>query len=141
MKHRRRVLILCTGNSCRSQMAEGWIRHLLGDAWLASSAGTEPAERVHPLAVRVMDEVGIDLSAAVPALVTDFLPQQWDLVVTVCDSAKETCPVFPLPVETLHSSFPDPADAMGSEEQRLSVFRSVRDQIRERLIPELVKRG
>ena len=134
---RRRVLVLCTGNSCRSQMAEGWVNHLLGERWEAASAGTEPAIAVHPLAVRVMAEVGVDIAGVVPKSVDALLDQPWDLVITVCDSARESCPVFPSPVEQIHISFPDPARATGSEEERLAVFRAVRDDIRERLLGAL----
>lgn len=132
--------MLCTGNSCRSQMAEGWINHQLGEGWEARSAGTEPAARVHPLAVRAMAEVGVDISGARPTSVGAYLDQPWDLVVTVCDSAKEACPVFPRPVEKIHLSFFDPAAAEGTEEERLVVFRRVRDEIRERLLPALRRR-
>jgi arsenate reductase len=134
---RKRVLILCTGNSCRSQMAEGWVNHLLKGRWEARSAGTSPAERVHPLAVRVMAEAGIDISEQVPQRVDRFVREPWDLVITVCDSAAETCPVFPGRVERKHVSFPDPAGATGTEDERLAVFRSVRDDIRQRLLPVL----
>ena len=136
----QRVLILCTGNSCRSQMAEGWVNHELGETWEARSAGTKPAEGVHPLAVRAMVEVEVDISRGRPELVDVYLDQPWDLVVTVCDSARESCPVFPGPVETLHLSFPDPADARGSDDEILAVFRAVRDAIRDRLLPEIRRR-
>lgn len=136
----RRVLILCTGNSCRSQMAEGWVNHLLGGRWQARSAGTRPAAAVHPLAVKVMAEVGVDISGGRPAHLEACLEQRWDLVVTVCDSAKESCPIFPKPVKAMHVSFPDPAEATGTEEERLAVFRAVRDDIRSRLLPELERR-
>ena len=136
----RRVLILCTGNSCRSQMAEGLVNQLLPDRWSASSAGTLPAERVHPLAIRAMAEVGIDISHARPKALGALLDRPWDLVVTVCDSARESCPVLPRPVEQLHLSFPDPALATGDEEERLAVFRAVRDDIRTRLVRELAGR-
>ena len=138
---RRRVLILCTGNSCRSQMAEGWINHLLGERWQAWSAGTRPAAAMHPLAVRAMAEVGIDISGSRPEHVDAYLGQAWDLIVTVCDSARESCPMFPRPVEQIHVSFPDPAEATGTEEERLAVFRAVRDDIRARLLPELEHRA
>ena len=141
MSDHNSVLILCTGNSCRSQMAEGWINHELGDTWLARSAGTDPAEHVNALAVRAMAEVGIDISNGIPETVGRYLDQPWDLVITVCDSAKETCPVFPGTVEQIHVSFPDPADAEGSEDERIAVFRSVRDAIRKRLLPEVARRG
>ncbi len=122
-------------------MAEGWITAELGDRWEVRSAGTDPAPHVHPLAIRVMHEVGVDLGAATPAHIDAYLGTPWDLVVTVCDTARETCPVFPRPVEQLHMAFPDPAAAEGTEEERLAVFRDVRDAIRARLIPELARRG
>lgn len=136
-----RVLILCTGNSCRSQMAEGWVNHELAGTWIARSAGTRPAEQVHPLAITAMAEVGIDISEGTPESVDRYLDAPWDLVITVCDSAKETCPIFPRPVESLHISFPDPADAGGSDEEIMNVFRSVRDDIRKRLVDEVRQRG
>ena len=127
-----RVLILCTGNSARSQMAEGWLRHFGGDAFEVASAGTRPAERVNPLAVRAMAEVGIDLSAHYPKHLEHFLNDQWDYVITVCDRANEECPIFPGGKRRTHWSFEDPAAAQGSEEERLAVFRRVRDEIRDR---------
>jgi arsenate reductase len=130
----KRVLILCTGNSCRSQMAEGFVNHLLDGRWEARSAGTQPAPRVHPLAVEAMAEAGIDISSGVPEHVDRYRDEAWDLVVTVCDSAKETCPTFPPPVERLHISFDDPASARGTEEERMAVFRRVRDEIRDHLV-------
>src|SRR5512147_263726 len=114
---KKRVLVLCTGNSCRSQMAEGWVNHLLGDSWEARSAGTAPAARVHPLAVRAMAEAGVDISGSVPENVRAHLDQPWDLVVTVCDSAQETCPAFPRPAPKTHVPFFDPALAEGTEEE------------------------
>ena len=140
MSEKKMVLILCTGNSCRSQMAEGWINHELGDTWLARSAGTDPAARVHPLAIRAMAEVGVDIRGGVPENVDRYFDQPWDLVITVCDSAEETCPVFPGAVERIHISFPDPADAGGSDDERMKVFRSVRDAIRQQLLPEVSRR-
>ena len=137
----KRVLVLCTGNSCRSQIAEGFINQLLAGRWEARSAGTNPAERVHRLAVRVMAEVGVDIAHGRPDHVDAYVREPWDLVVTVCDSARETCPWFPKPVERLHVSFDDPAGATGSEEERLHVFRRVRDEIRSRLLPALEARG
>ena len=138
---RKRVLILCTGNSCRSQMAEAWVNHVLGDRWEAHSAGTSPAKGVHPLSVRVMAEVGIDISGRVPQHVDRAVHEPWDLVVTVCDSARETCPNFPGRVEKAHVSFFDPALATGTEEERLAAFRRVRDDIRTRLLPILQMRS
>jgi arsenate reductase len=122
-------------------MAEGLVNQLLGGLWEAHSAGTLPAERVHPLAVRVMAEAGIDISNGGPKPVGPALEQPWDLVVTVCDSARETCPVFPRPVVQIHESFIDPARAEGSDEERLRVFRQVRDEIKERLLPIVASRS
>ena len=137
----KRVLVLCPGTSCRSQMAEGWVNHLLAGRWEARSAGTAPAARVHPLAVRAMAEAGVDISGGRPEHVSAHLDAPWDLVVTVCDSAQEACPSFPRPVEKLHLSFLDPAAAEGTDEERMAVFRRVRDEIRERLLPEVAARG
>jgi arsenate reductase len=139
-KAKKRVLIVCTGNSCRSQMAEGWVRHELGERWEVASAGTHPAGEVAPLAVRAMGEVGVDISAARPKHWAQFLDQRWDLVVTVCDSARESCPLFPGAGEQIHVSFPDPVAAVGSEKERLVVYRAVRDDIRTRLLPEIARR-
>lgn len=138
---KRRVLILCTGNSCRSQMAEGWVRHDLGDRWEVASAGTHPAWGVAPSAVRVMAEVGVDISRNTAKHWSEFLDQRWDLVVTVCDHARESCPLFPAAVEQMHMSFPDPTVAQGSEAEQLAVYRSVRDAIHEELLPEIASRG
>jgi arsenate reductase len=137
---KKRVLVLCTGNSCRSQMAEGFVNHLLADTWEARSAGTAPAARVHPLAVRAMSEAGVDLSRGVPENVRVYLDEPWDLVVTVCDSAQETCPAFPRPVPKIHVPFFDPALAEGTDEEKMAVFRRVRDEIRDRLVPEVKAR-
>jgi arsenate reductase len=120
-------------------MAEAWVNRLLAGRWEARSAGTAPAPVVHPLAVAVMAEEGIDISGARPELVDARLGEHWDLVVTVCDSAKEACPVFPGPVRRMHVGFEDPAEAVGSEEERLAVFRRVRDEIRSRLIPQILE--
>ena len=138
---KRRVLILCTGNSCRSQMAEGWVRHALGERWEVASAGTHPAWGVSPLAVSVMAEAGVDISQQGPKHWSRFLDQPWDLVVTVCDHARESCPIFPAAVEQIHVSFVDPTFAQGSEADRLSAHRAVRDEIRDRLLPEIAARG
>ena len=138
---RKRVLVLCTGNSCRSQMAEGWINALLGERWEARSAGTAPAARVHPLAVRAMAEVGVDIGGGKTEYVHACLDEPWNLVVTVCDSAQEICPVFPRPVEKVHVSFFDPAAAEGTDEEKMAVFRRLRDEIRDRLVPVVRSRG
>ncbi len=125
-----RILILCTGNSCRSQMAEGFLKSL--DANLqVYSAGTEPSGHIHPKAVEVMKEVGIDISDGFPKNVDQFLDQAFDYVITVCDNARETCPVFMGDVKNqLHIGFEDPAEATGSEEQIIAEFRRIRDEIR-----------
>jgi thioredoxin type arsenate reductase len=128
----RRVLFLCTHNSARSQMAEGFLRHLAGDRFQAASAGTE-GTRVHPLAVRAMREVGIDLGAHTSKTVDGLLEDPWDYVITVCDSAAERCPLFPAPTTRIHWSFEDPSRATGDEDQRLDTFRRIRDEIHARL--------
>ncbi len=125
-----RILILCTGNSCRSQMAEAWLKSF-DNRLEVYSAGTAPAERVHPKAVQVMAEVGLDISGNRPKSVDEFLPMSFDYVITVCDHAKETCPVFLGQVKhRLHIGFEDPAEASGTEEEVLAVFRRVRDEIK-----------
>jgi len=130
---KKRVLFLCTGNSCRSQMAEGWLRHLGNDRCEALSAGTQP-QGVSPLALRVMAEAGVDLSGHRSKSVDEFLEQDLHLLVTVCGGAKEACPVFLGKVrERRHWPFDDPAEARGSEEEVLTVFRRVRDEIRARI--------
>lgn len=144
-----RVLILCTGNSCRSQMAEGFLASF--DARLrVQSAGTKPAARVHPLAVQVMGEAGIDISGRSPQQVDQFLAEPFDCVITVCDHANETCPVFTGRVrQRLHIGFEDPAEATGTPDRVLEVFRRVRDEIRsdfhrlytETLLPRLNRRS
>ena len=141
MTDKLRVLVLCTGNSARSQMAEGWLRRL-GDGRVdAFSAGTHSASAVNPLAVRVMGEVGIDLSEQRPKSVEGFLGQPLDYVITVCDDAAEVCPIFPGPVQRIHWSFRDPAKVEGDEAARLSAFRQVRDGLRERLEGFIVSIG
>jgi len=125
-----KVLFLCTGNSCRSQMAEAWTRHLQGDKFEAHSAGVEPVG-LHPLAVRVMKEAGVDISAQESKPVRVFQEMAFDYVVTVCDSAKESCPRFPGKTKVRHVDFEDPAAAQGSDEEVLATFRRVRDQIKE----------
>ncbi len=126
-----RILILCTGNSCRSQMAEGILKSL--DPQLSVySAGTQPAEQVHPLVIQVMQEIGIDLSNARPKSVSQFLNMRFDYVITVCDNARETCPMFPGQVKHfVHLGFEDPARAKGPPADVLSTFRGIRDQIRQ----------
>jgi arsenate reductase (thioredoxin) len=124
-----RVLILCTGNSARSQMAEGLLRHDGGVAFEASSAGTKP-NYVRPEAIAAMHEIGIDISGHRSKSVDEFAGQGFDYVITVCDSAKESCPVFPTATKRIHWSLDDPAAFHGSEEQKLAEFRRVRDQLR-----------
>lgn len=132
MSDKRRVLILCTGNSARSQMAEGLLRALEGGRFEVYSAGTRPA-RVREEAVEVMREAGVDISAQRSKAVEEFEGQEFDYVITVCDNARESCPVFPGRTERIHWSFDDPAAADGSREERLAVFRRVRGEIDARL--------
>jgi len=128
---KKKILILCTGNSCRSQMAEGFLKSFDSELEVYS-AGTKPAEKINPKAVQVMKEVGIDISNNYPKDVEQFINQSFDYVITVCDNAKETCPVFIGKVgKQIHIGFEDPADATGTEEEILSVFRKVRDEIKE----------
>ena len=125
-----RILVLCTGNSCRSQMAEGFLKSF-DEKLEVHSAGTGPSDMVHPKAVQVMSEVNIDLSKNYPKNVDQFLDMEFDYVITVCDNARETCPVFIGKVkQQLHIGFDDPADAEGTEEEVLAVFRWVRDEIK-----------
>lgn len=126
-----KILILCTGNSCRSQMAEGFLRSY-NSKLEVFSAGTVPSNQVHPKAVQVMKEVDIDLSHNYPKNVDQFLDQSFDYVITVCDNAKEICPVFLGDVRhKLHIGFEDPAEATGTEEEILKIFRTIRDQIKD----------
>lgn len=132
MHDKKRVLILCTGNSARSQMAEGLLRHDGGASFEVESAGVEPSF-VRPQAVKVMSEIGIDISNHRSKPVEEFLGQEFDYVITVCDNARERCPIFPGKAERIHWSFDDPAAVAGEEEVILETFRRVRDEIRERL--------
>lgn len=127
-----RVLILCTGNSARSQMAEGLLRHDAGEGFEVASAGVAPSH-VRPEAIQVMNEVGIDISGHRSKSVDEFTGQDFDYVITVCDNANEQCPIFPGKTERIHWSFEDPAVVQGDEETRLATFRRVRDEIRVRL--------
>ncbi|NND99828.1 MAG: arsenate reductase ArsC [Pirellulaceae bacterium] len=127
----QRVLILCTGNSCRSQMAQ-WLWNSFGKGdWQADSAGSKPSGYVHPLAIEVMKELGEDLSQARSKHLDEFLNEPIDLVVTVCDNAEQACPTFPNAQQTLHWPFEDPADAEGTDEEKKVVFRRIRDEIKE----------
>ena len=132
MSSRKRVLILCTGNSARSQMAEGLLRHIAGDRFDVASAGVSPTH-VRPEAITAMREIGIDISHHHSKSVDVFSGQEFDYVITVCDNAREQCPVFPGNTKRIHWSFADPATAEGDDEMRLAVFRKVRDEIFQRL--------
>ena len=129
MSVKQRVLFLCTGNSCRSQMAEGWLRHLAGDHYEAFSAGTN-THGLNPRAVTAMAEAGVDISHHVSKPVDQYLEQAFDYTITVCDQARENCPVWIGAGDLLHWSFDDPALATGTEEEVMAVFRRVRDEIR-----------
>lgn len=129
---KKRVLILCTGNSARSQMAEGILRHLAGDKFDVTSAGTI-ASFVRPQAIAVMSEIGIDISAHRSKCLDEFLDQHFDYIITVCDNANQTCPTFPGKATRIHWSLDDPAEATGTEEEILAVFRRVRDEIFHRI--------
>lgn len=129
----KRVLILCTGNSCRSQMAEELWKTLGVSEWRAESAGSKPSGYVHPLAIQAMNELDIDLSTNTSKSLDEFAEQEFDLVITVCDNAKESCPVFPGATETLHWPFDDPADATGTDEEKMILFRRVRDEIKKKI--------
>ncbi len=124
------VLILCTGNSCRSHLAEGILRAAAGDLLNVASAGSKPAGYVHPMAIQVMKEIGIDLSAHGSKHMNDFLTQPVETVITVCGNADQACPIFPGQLNRHHWGFDDPAHATGTEEEKLAVFRRVRDEIR-----------
>jgi arsenate reductase len=132
---KKKVLFLCTENSCRSQMAEGILRHLMGDRFEVFSAGTKPSV-VNPMAIKVMAEIGIDISGHRSKSVEEFQGMNFDFVITTCDAARETCPVFPGKARRLHWSFNDPAEAEGSENEILSAFRKVRDEIKQRIQEE-----
>jgi len=130
------ILVLCTGNSARSQMAEGIIRHLYGDRFEVFSAGTHPS-LVRPEAVKAMAEIGIDISGHRSKSVEEFAGREIDYVLTVCDNARENCPYFPARTNVIHHSFDDPASVEGDEETRVAAFRIVRDQIRDYAATEL----
>lgn len=126
----KKALFICTHNSARSHMAEGFLNALYGDRYSAFSAGTEPS-KVNPYAVRILQEIGIDISDHRSKSVDEFVDQDLDYVVTVCDHAKEACPFFPGGRMAMHKGFQDPASAAGTEQEKLALFRSVRDEIRE----------
>jgi len=129
---KKRVLILCTSNSARSQMAEGLLRHFGGANYEVHSAGTYPST-VNPFAIEVMREIGVDISSHRSKRAAEFSNQQFDTVITVCDSAAKECPVFPGSAECIHWSLPDPAVVAGSHETKLAAFRRVRDELAKRL--------
>ena len=131
--NKKRVLILCTGNSARSQMAEGLLRNSAGDRFKVESAGVAPTQ-IRSEAIEVMREIGIDISQQRSKSVDAFAGEEFDYVITVCDNAKEQCPVFPGRTQRIHWSFEDPAAVKGDWDQRLDAFRKVRDQIENRLI-------
>lgn len=133
---KKRALILCTGNSCRSQMAEAIINHLASDRWQAYSAGTQPSGYVHPLALKALDEIGIQHSGESKS-VDRFRGEEFDVVITVCDDAAENCPVWLGKGKRVHIGFPDPAKAEGSEEEKMVVFRQVRDDIQFQILAYL----
>ena len=140
MSVKKSVLVLCTGNSCRSQMAAGLINARLGTDFIAVSAGTKPSGYVHPNAIAAMAEIGIDISAARSKNADEFHGRYFDFVITVCDDAKENCPVwFDSAGEKVHIGFIDPADATGTEDEIMAVFRDVRDQIDDRVLAYLQK--
>ena len=124
------ILILCTGNSCRSHLAEGILQAALGEGYNVQSAGSKPAGYVHPLAIRVMNEVGIDISGHRSKHLEEFLKQPVETVITVCGNADQVCPMFPGQVNRYHWGFDDPAHATGTEEEKLAAFRRVRDEIK-----------
>jgi arsenate reductase len=136
---KQRVLFLCTHNSARSQMAEGLLRHLAGDRFEAFSAGSE-ATHVRPLAIRAMDELGIDISRQESKPLDRYLQEPFDAVITVCDQANDSCPIFAGGKRRLHWSLPDPSQATGSEEEQLAVYRQVCDDLAKRINQELVAR-
>ena len=131
MGNLKRVLILCTGNSARSQMAEGLLRHTAGDMFEVQSAGVSPSS-VRPEAIEAMDEIGIDISNHRSKSVDEFVGQDFDYIITVCDNAKEACPVFPGKARRIHKNFEDPPTAsVGDHNSRMDIFRRVRDELRD----------
>src|SRR5262245_46226101 len=131
---KKRVLVLCTGNSARSQMAEALINARLGDSWQAFSAGTQPAERVNPYALTALAEMGIAAEDLYPKPISTFIGQSFDLIITVCDDAAENCPVWSGQGKRIHIGFPDPTQAEGDDAAVLQVFRQVRDDIDRKLL-------
>jgi len=124
------ILVLCTGNSCRSHIAEGILKEALGNLFRVESAGSKPAGYVHPLAIRVLAEIGIDINSHRSKHLDEFLNEDIETVITVCGNADQACPMFPGQVNRHHFPFDDPAHTTGTEEEQIAVFRSIRDQIR-----------
>lgn len=138
MSEKKKILILCTGNSARSQMAEGLLKHITQDEYEIFSAGTKFSV-VRPEAIKVLREIGIDISGNRSKSVDEFTDKEIDYVLTVCDNAQENCPYFPAKTRLVHRSFEDPAEVSGDEESRLSAFRKVRDEIRDYFESDFVK--
>lgn len=138
MSKKKKILILCTGNSARSQMAEGLLKHITHDEYVISSAGTKPS-LVRPEAIKALAEIGIDISNNRSKSIDEFLNEEIDYVLTVCDNAKENCPYFPAKTRLIHYSFADPAETKVDEETRLASFRKVRDEIKEYFETDFVK--
>jgi arsenate reductase len=130
MNTKKHILVLCTGNSCRSQIAEGYLKHFAGERAVVYSAGVE-THGVNPRAIQTMEEDGIDISNHTSNHIDEYMDVDFDLVITVCDNAKERCPYFPTKAQKFHYNFPDPAKAEGTEEEILEEFRSVRDMIKD----------
>lgn len=133
MPYQKRILFLCTGNSCRSQMAEGLMNQLGGDRFVAFSAGSHPAGYVHPLAIETMAEMKIDISNNKSKSLDLYLHESWDIIITVCDKAKESCPVFPGHKAEAHWNFPDPAEFEGSDDEKRAFFDEVASEIERRI--------
>ncbi len=133
----RQVLILCTGNSCRSQMAEVLWRHLGAARWQVCSAGSKPSGYVHPMAIQAIQELDLPTDGLTSKSVVDIDLSQVNLVITVCDNAKNDCPVLPAAIQTLHWPFDDPADATGTDDEKMVVFRRVRDEIKKAIVDYL----
>ncbi|MHB9031595.1 MAG: arsenate reductase ArsC [Anaerolineae bacterium] len=133
----KKVLVICTGNAARSQLADGLINHDLGERWQAYSAGTQPSGFIQPLALRALQELGVDTSRLYNKGMSQFVDQPFDLVITICDNAAQTCPVWLGMGKVIHHPLPDPSDAQGTEEERLAAFKSVCAQIRSEIYPLL----
>ena len=138
MSENKRILILCTGNSARSQMAEGLLKHITKNKYMVHSAGTKPSS-VRAEAIKALAEIDIDISENRSKSVEEFAGEQFDYVLTVCDNAKENCPYFPAKTKLVHHTFEDPAEVKGSEEIRLNAFRTIRDEIRDYFENDFVK--